>query len=108
MARLTLLPPFTGTRKTVCVYAWQGVYYIRAKSTLSGERVKSAPEFQRTREHASVLASASRIASEVYRSLKEKKFQQYRALTGQAMKLLKRGMQESEVKETLLQGMRIN
>ena len=101
MARLNLLPPFTGTRGNICVYKLKEEYYVRAKSSLSGERVKTAPEFQRTRENAAALARASRIASEIYRGLEEKNFQEYRNLTGQALKLLKTGSDENEVKDIL-------
>ena len=48
MARLKEVPPHLGTFDGVCVYTRWGNYYIRTKSTLSGKRVKTAPEFKRT------------------------------------------------------------
>jgi hypothetical protein len=105
MARLLLPPPFTGTRENICVYKWKEEYYVRAKSTLSSKRVKTAPEFKRSMENAALLAKASKIASEIYRSRKEKNFHQYRLLTGQAIRRLKSGLEEEEVKRKLLEGL---
>jgi hypothetical protein len=48
-------------------------------------------------EYANLLASASKIASGVYRQMKEKKYPHYRKLTGKAMKLLKAGLTEPDV-----------
>jgi hypothetical protein len=102
MARLKDKPEFLGTRDGICVYTRWGNYYVRTKSSLSGQRVKTAPEFKKTRENASFLAKASKIASRIYKGLPGKNFQKYRELTGQAMKMLKTGMNEREVINRLL------
>jgi hypothetical protein len=102
MARLHSIPPFLGTIDGICVYTRWGKYYMRTKSSLSGERVKKAPEFKKTMENASLLSRASKIASVVYRQLAEKKFSLYRMLTGQAMKMLKAGRDEENVRQDLM------
>ena len=48
-------------------------------------------------EYANLLASASRIASRVYRQMKQKNHSHYRKLTGKAMKLLKAGLTEPDI-----------
>ena len=94
-------PPFVGTRNGICIYKRGDQYYSRARSTLSSDRVKTSPEFRKTMENASYLARASRIASAIYKELREKEFPHYRILTGQAMLLLKEGKGEEEVINTL-------
>jgi hypothetical protein len=82
-----------------CVYFLNGQLCIRAASSLSGDRVKEAPEFANTRIHAAFLAQAATIGSRVYKDLSAKEREQctYRSLTGRAIKLLKTGVNEEEV-----------
>ena len=47
MARLKENPWFTGTYENIVVYTRWGQYYIRTKSTLSGQRVKKRSCFQK-------------------------------------------------------------
>ena len=103
MARLTSIPAFLGTRDGLCIYTRWGNYYIRTRSTLSSERVRNAPEFRKTMENASFMSRASKIASAVYRELADKNFNLYRTLTGQAMKMLKEGRDEEDVRKDLLE-----
>lgn len=99
MARLHNPPPFLGTRDGVTVYKMWEDYYVREKSSLTRERVKTAPEFEKTRENATVLAKASKIASQVYATLssKKKKKSPYKMITGQAIRMVKNGLDESEI-----------
>jgi hypothetical protein len=105
MARLLHPPPFTGIRDGLHIYPrkdFPGQIFIRTQSTLSGKRVKTAPEYKKTREYASCMALGSRIASEVYRKSGRKDCRLYRSWAGQAMKMLKEGMGEEEVQVKLL------
>jgi hypothetical protein len=43
-----------------------GKYYIRSRSSLTGERVKTDPAFHNTMKYADLMAIASPIASKVY------------------------------------------
>ena len=105
MARLKEAPDLLGTHDGICVYTRWGKYYVRSKSSLSGRRVKSAPEFKKTMEYASLLAKASKIASGVYKTLPQKNFQKYRELTGQAMKMLRSGMEQEQIMKRLAEGL---
>jgi len=101
---------FTGTVDGICYYRMNGKYYARRKSTLSRKRVRRDPAFARTRRNAALLGQASRIAAGVYRLLPrvQKKLDLYRAMTGQAMELLKKGVDEAEVKAKLEQAVKQN
>lgn len=93
----------TGTVAGICYYRLDGKYYTRRKSSLSRKRVKRDPRFARTRKYAELLGQASRVAAGVYRLLprNKKRLALYRAMTGQAMTMLKRGAGEAEVREWL-------
>lgn len=85
---------YTGTRGDTCFYKMDGQYYVRRKSTLSGKRVKRDKAFTLTRVYADLLGQASRLAAAVYRCLprEERRHAQYRAMTGEALKMLKEGV----------------
>jgi hypothetical protein len=74
-------------------------FYVRSKSSLTSERVKTAPEFEKTREYANLLTKASKIASRFYVDLssKQKQKSSYKMITGQVMKMLRNGLDESEI-----------
>lgn len=95
----------TGTVAGICYYRLNGKYYARRKSSLSRKRVKRDPVFSRTRKYAELLGQASQLAAGVYRLLPrdKKKLALYRAMTGQAMTMLKRGMSVEAVREKLQQ-----
>jgi hypothetical protein len=97
------VPGFKKRGSPVIVYTLRGRTYVRAKSSLTSKRVKTSKEFKLTMINAGLLAKASKIASEIYRALPEKKRKHsfYRLLTGKAMKMLKTGMSEEEVKKRL-------
>src|SRR5690606_36623465 len=89
----------TGTYNGICFYRMDGRYYARRKSTLSGKRVKRDPSFTLTMVYANIMAQASQLAAGVYRQLPaaRRKHALYRALTGQAMQLLKAGKDAAAV-----------
>jgi hypothetical protein len=95
----------TGTAAGICYYKMDGRYYARRKSTLSRKRVKRDPAFALTRKYAKLLGEASGIAAGVYRLLPraQKKLALYRAMTGQAMAMLKQGADEAEIRQRLQQ-----
>lgn len=93
----------TGTIGDICFYRMDGVYYARMKSSLNSKRVKKDPKFRRTMEYAGLMGQASKIAAGVYRLLPEdkRKHTLYRAMTGQALRMLKDGMEADVVKAQL-------
>src|SRR5687767_13576435 len=92
-----------GTRDGFTWYKMEGKFYVRSKSSLSRKRVKRSPRFALTRLHADYLARGSRIASETYRSLPRdlREHRMYRAITGEAMQLLKQMIPEEEIRKLL-------
>lgn len=93
----------TGTVGNVTYYKMDGQYYARSKSSLSRKRVKRSRSFKRTMEYADWLAQASKIAASIYRLFprKTRQHDDYRAITGQAMQLLKSGVEKTIVQELL-------
>jgi len=84
----------TGTVNETCFYKMDGQYYSRRKSTLSGKRVKKDPAFALTRVYANLMAQASKLSAAVYRQLPktQRKLALYRAMTGEALQQLKKGV----------------
>jgi len=105
MARLILgkSTVITGTVNGITIYKMRGEFYIRAKSSLSGKRVKTSPAFQQTMLHADILARASRIASFIYKQVQATVGNQisFRDLTSEAIRLIKAGTGDDETKEML-------
>ncbi|WP_106529772.1 hypothetical protein [Chitinophaga niastensis] len=93
MARLRDNFPFTGTISGCCIYKMADKHYLRAKSSLTGKRVKKDPAFHKTMENAGLFGVASKMASVVYRQLqkKDKAHTLYRQLIGKALCLLRDG-----------------
>src|SRR4051812_2716805 len=98
MARLCTPPERYGTAHGICVYPMRGEGFMRTASSLTAERVKTAPEFKATMAWAELLKVASRLGSAVYAMLapSRKKHRIYRKLTGQAMRLLRERKTEGE------------
>jgi len=71
---------------------------MRKASSLTGERVKTDPEFKNTMAWAELLKAASRLGAAVYSMLApyRRKHKLYKSLTGMAMRLLKEGKTEGE------------
>jgi hypothetical protein len=75
----------------------------RRGSSLTGERTKKDPAFKGFRQSSSRLKEASPIAASLYKLVPEqvKQYALYRTLTGEAIKMLKEGMEAAAIKETL-------
>ncbi|WP_315822116.1 hypothetical protein [Paraflavitalea speifideaquila] len=104
MARFNCIPPVTGTIGPVCIYQMYGKYFLRTRSSLTGQRVKKDPAFRKTMQYAALLGKASRIASTVYAALSAHKKQHalYRKLTGEAMTWLKYEWAATDIIDYLL------
>ena len=78
-------------------------YFVRRKSQLTAERVKTSKEFTKTMDSAHRLKTASRLAASVYRELPEawKMYDLYRKLTGLATRLQKEGKTVNEIRPLL-------
>jgi hypothetical protein len=75
----------------------------RRGSSLTGERTKNDPAFKGFRQSSSRLKEASPIAASLYKLVPEqvKQFALYRTLTGEAIKMLKEGIEAAVITETL-------
>jgi hypothetical protein len=75
----------------------------RRGSSLTGERTKKDPAFKGFRQSSSRLKQASPIAASLYKGVPEKvkQYTLFRTLTGEAIKMLKEGMEAAVIKETL-------
>jgi hypothetical protein len=105
MARKMLPPFFLGTAGSLTFYKMHGKYFVRAKSSLTAERLKTDPCFAPTRRQASIMAHASKIAAAAYSVIPAfcKEFGHYRMLTGKANLLLKQGLPEDEILAILIE-----
>ena len=76
---------------------------LRRVSSLTGERTKKDPAFKGFRQSSSRLKEASPIAASLYKLVPEqlKQYALYRTLTGEAIKMLKEGMEAAVITETL-------
>lgn len=103
MARLTSIPPFVGTIGPVTVYMMYERYFIRTRSSLTAERVKTDPAFAKTMQYADLLGKASTIASGLYTMApphrKSKAF--FNAITGEVMTWMKYQWTKHEIVEYL-------
>jgi hypothetical protein len=75
----------------------------RRGSSLTGERTKKDPVFKGFRQSSNRLKEASPIAASLYKQVPEqvKQYALYRTLTGEAIKMLKEGMEAAVISETL-------
>ena len=104
MAKQVGLIPITGTIGDATYYKLEGEYYVRAKSSLCGKRVKSDPKFALTMRNAKRFGIASKLASQVYKSMDEDKRNRsmYREFASKAVELVRQGKNEEEIKTILL------
>ena len=88
-----------GTAQFLTFYKMHGKYYVRAKSSLTAERVKTEACFAPTRWQASIMAHASKIGAAVYAAIPAfcREYKYYRQLTGKANLLLKKGLHDDEI-----------
>ncbi|HTB26105.1 MAG TPA: hypothetical protein VK711_12095, partial [Puia sp.] len=75
----------------------------RQGSSLTGERTKKDPAFKGFRQSSSRLKEASPIAASLYKQVPNqvKQYALYRTLTGEAIKMLKEGMEADGITEIL-------
>src|SRR5271154_4445291 len=80
-----------------------GMNIWRRGSALTGERTKKDPAFKGFRQSSSRLKEASPIAASLYKQVpvQVKQYDLYRTLTGEAIKMLKAGMEADMITETL-------
>jgi len=92
-------------RLGMCLYhsPYFGLNIWRRASSLTGERTKKDPAFNGFRKSSSRLKEASPIAASLYKQVPEqvKQYALYRTLTGEAIKMLKEGMEGAVITETL-------
>jgi hypothetical protein len=93
------------TRLGMCLYhsPYFGLNIWRKASSLTGERTKKDPAFKGFRKSINRMKEASPIAASLYKLVPEevKQYSLYRILTGEAIKMLKEGMEEVLITETL-------
>jgi hypothetical protein len=75
----------------------------RRGSSLTGERTKKDPAFKGFRQSSNRLKQASPIAASLYKLVpaKVRQYALYRTLTGEAIKMLKEGLEAIVITETL-------
>lgn len=91
MAKQIGLLRIVGTVGGICFYRMEEQYYARAKSSLSGKRVKLDPVFAETMRCAKRMARASKIAAVLYRQIvppQERSREKFRELVGMVMREL--------------------
>jgi len=92
---------FSATVGELCFYQWEGRTFARKKSSLTTKRVLKEKAFAKTRRYARSMGTASRIASEIYKSSPVRGRWIFRAITGEAASLLYAGKTEEQVRELL-------
>ncbi len=96
---------FIGTQDNLTCYYGKGRAILRARSSLDGERVKRDPAFKGFWQSGQRLKQASPLAAALYSQIPagKREYAMYRVLTGEAIRLLKQGMEEAEIREVLQQ-----
>src|SRR5450432_944539 len=93
------------TRLGMCLYhsSYFGLNIWRRATSLTGERTQKDPAFNGFRKSSNRLKEASPIAASLYKQVPEqvKQYALYRILTGEAIKMLKEGMEAAVITETL-------
>jgi hypothetical protein len=91
------------TIRNLTFYVMEGRNFVRKKSSLTRRKVLHSPRFARTRHYASLMGEASRIGSWLYKALPAfwRQSWMYRSFTGEAFTMLKKGMEERQIKELL-------
>jgi hypothetical protein len=92
-------------RLGLCFYysPYFGLNILRRASLLTGERIKKDPAFKGLRQSINRMKEASPIAASLYKQVPKqiKQYALYRTLTGDAIKMLKEGMESAMITETL-------
>ncbi|HEV3223654.1 MAG TPA: hypothetical protein VGZ90_12290 [Puia sp.] len=90
---------FIGNAGGICGYMSHGINIIRKSTSLTGKRVKQDPAFKGFRRRCNRMKEASPIAASLYKLLPEEQkiYALYRTLTGEALKMLKQGLEKETV-----------
>ena len=97
----------TGYDRRLGLYLYYSPYFnqniVRRGSSLTGERTKKDPAFKGFRQSSSRLKQASPIAASLYKLVpaQVKEYALYRTLTGEAIKMLKEGLDATVITENL-------
>jgi hypothetical protein len=94
---------FIGNAGGICGYLFKGVNIVRKSSSLTGRRVAEDPAFKGFRNSGNRMKQASPIASSLYNLLpkEHKVFALYRTITGEALKMIKQGINVEFIKTRL-------
>ena len=86
---------FIGNAGGRCGYLSHGINIIRKSSSLTTKRVAEEPEFEGFRKSGNRMKQASPIAASLYNLLtrEQKEYALYRTLTGEVLKMIKKGME---------------
>ena len=87
-----------GTHTDLTLYAMNGQFLFRKKSSLNKHRVKTDPAFERSRRASAAFGIASTLAKKAYWQLPEekRKHRMFSKVTAMAGKLIKEGVEEAE------------
>ncbi len=97
----------TGSDKRLGLYFYYSPFFghniIRKTTSLTGKRVKTDNAFKGFRESGNRMKQASPIAASLYRLIpaETKQYSIYRLLTGEALKMIKEGLDTRVIIETL-------
>ena len=97
----------TGYDPRLGLYFYYSPYFnqniVRRGSSLTSERTKKDPAFKGFRQSSSRLKQASPIAASLYKLVpaQVKEYALYRTLTGEAIKMLKEGLEATVITEKL-------
>ena len=94
----------TGTEGGITCYVSQGGRNIyRAASPLTGARVKKDPAFAGFRKSSNRMKEAAPIAASLYNQIpkERKEFSLYRVLTGEAIKMIRDGVEKTIILQRL-------
>jgi hypothetical protein len=94
---------FIGNAGGICGYMWHGLNIIRKSTALTGGRVKNDAAFKGFRESGNRMKEASPIAASLYNLIPkvQRTYALYRILTGEALKMIKLGMDKQVIVEIL-------
>lgn len=110
MAKQTGDDKYIGTIEGLVCYKMYGAYYVRSKSSLTGKRFWKDGAFDGSRKSCSLLAKASALASNYYKTYPEEKRRKglFNEMTGRVKLWLKEGKTEDETVSLLQQHYPVN
>jgi hypothetical protein len=99
MPKLTSGTGITGTVQNMLFYKRGDTYLLRSVSSLTRKRVLTDKAFLKTMEQASIMATASHLASKLYKSLPKNKRNHalFHALVSAALEGVKAGLSSKKI-----------